>query len=115
MLAAGVAVGLFLTGLGSASYVQDWARLRAQMVERTIAHPRDGSDPVRHPRVLEAMRKVPRHRFVPAAVVSEAYRDSPLPIGRGQTISQPYIVAFMTELLRLEPGDKVLEIGTGSG
>jgi protein-L-isoaspartate(D-aspartate) O-methyltransferase len=66
-------------------------------------------------RVLAAMRRVPRHRFVPERLRDDAYRDHPLPIGRGQTISQPYIVARMTELLRLEPGDKVLEVGTGSG
>lgn len=65
--------------------------------------------------VLAAMRAVPRPEFVPAAWRDESYADRPLPIGHGQTISQPYIVAFMTELLRLKPGDKVLEIGTGSG
>jgi protein-L-isoaspartate(D-aspartate) O-methyltransferase len=66
-------------------------------------------------RVLAAMRKVERHRFVPYAYQDEAYHDYPLPIGEGQTISQPYIVAFMTEALELKPDDKVLEIGTGSG
>lgn len=70
---------------------------------------------VRDTRVLEAMRRVPRHLFVPAQYRSEAYGDHPLPIGRRQTISQPYIVAFMTESLALEPGNKVLEVGTGSG
>jgi len=70
---------------------------------------------ISHPRVLEAMEKVPRHRFVPEEYLSEAYADHPLPIGHGQTISQPYIVALMTQHLLLEPGDKVLEIGTGSG
>jgi protein-L-isoaspartate(D-aspartate) O-methyltransferase len=65
--------------------------------------------------VLDAMRKVERHRFVPEGYLDEAYMDYPLPIGEGQTISQPYIVAFMTEALDLKPGDKVLEIGTGSG
>lgn len=70
---------------------------------------------VRNPRVLEAMRTVPRHLFVPPAYQREAYRDSPLPIGHGQTISQPYIVAVMTELLAISPGDRVLEIGAGSG
>lgn len=66
-------------------------------------------------RVLAAMRKVERHRFVPKAYIDEAYMDHPLPIGEGQTISQPYIVAFMTEVLELKPDDRVLEIGTGSG
>lgn len=65
--------------------------------------------------VLAAMRKVPRHLFVPAQLASSAYDDAPLPIGSEQTISQPYIVAFMTESLRLKKSDKVLEIGTGSG
>ena len=70
---------------------------------------------VRNPRVLEAMRTVPRHLFVPETYREAAYNDSPLPIGHGQTISQPYIVAVMTELLELDAGDKVLEIGGGSG
>jgi protein-L-isoaspartate(D-aspartate) O-methyltransferase len=70
---------------------------------------------IRDPRVLAAMEKVPRHLFVPEPQRSEAYEDHPLPIGHGQTISQPYIVAFMSEALRLEPTHKVLEIGTGSG
>ena len=65
--------------------------------------------------VLEAMEHVPRHEFVPEYYLRDAYRDSPLPIGYGQTISQPYIVAYMTELLELNPGDYVLEIGSGSG
>jgi protein-L-isoaspartate(D-aspartate) O-methyltransferase len=65
--------------------------------------------------VLQAMRNVPRHKFVPDEYLDQAYEDHPLPIGYGQTISQPYIVAWMTELLELQPGEKVLEIGTGSG
>ena len=65
--------------------------------------------------VLQAMETVPRHEFVPLEYINQAYDDHPLPIGYGQTISQPYIVALMTELLSLEPGQKVLEIGTGSG
>ncbi|MCW1926568.1 protein-L-isoaspartate(D-aspartate) O-methyltransferase [Luteolibacter arcticus] len=70
---------------------------------------------VKDPRVLEAMRKVPRHEFVPEDQRHEAYDDRPLPIGHGQTISQPYIVAFMTEALGLKGTEKVLEVGTGSG
>jgi protein-L-isoaspartate(D-aspartate) O-methyltransferase len=70
---------------------------------------------VRDPRVLEAIRAIPRHRFVPAHLADVAYEDSPLPIGFGQTISQPYIVAYMSEELRIEPRHRVLEIGTGSG
>ncbi|MBW2493571.1 MAG: protein-L-isoaspartate(D-aspartate) O-methyltransferase [Deltaproteobacteria bacterium] len=80
------------------------------MVRRQIAA-RD----VRNPQVLDAMRAVPRHRFVPPASRDRAYLDRPLPIGYGQTISQPYIVAAMTELLHPESTDRVLEIGTGSG
>lgn len=70
---------------------------------------------IKDPRVIEAMRKVPRHLFVPKKIRGRAYDDRPLPIGEGQTISQPYIVAFMTEALNLSSGDKALEIGTGSG
>jgi protein-L-isoaspartate(D-aspartate) O-methyltransferase len=66
-------------------------------------------------RVVEAMRSVPRHEFVPEEEKDAAYRNRPLPIGHGQTISQPFIVALMTDLLRLEPNDRVLEVGTGSG
>lgn len=88
----------------------DFDAQRAAMVERQL-RARD----IRDPRVLDAMRKVPRHRFVPARVRSEAYGDHPLPIGHDQTISQPYIVAFMTQALKVAPTHKVLEIGTGSG
>jgi len=70
---------------------------------------------VKDPNVLKAMRTVPRHAFVPAGQRAYAYEDHPLPIGEGQTISQPYIVAFMTEALGLDPNSRVLEIGTGSG
>ena len=70
---------------------------------------------VMDPRVLDAMRAVPRHEFVPLTLRDDAYVDSPLPIGHGQTISQPYIVALMTELARPSPADRVLEVGTGSG
>ncbi len=70
---------------------------------------------IRDPRVLEAMRRVPRHLFVDEALVDQAYQDHPLPIGYGQTISQPYIVALMSEALELEGDEKVLEVGTGSG
>jgi protein-L-isoaspartate(D-aspartate) O-methyltransferase len=70
---------------------------------------------VRDPRVLDAMRGVPRHEFVPASSRPDAYADTPLPIGFGQTISQPYIVALMTELARPAPTDRALEVGTGSG
>lgn len=83
---------------------------RQEMVKTTIE-----ARGIESPDVLRAMLSVPRHRFVPEEYVPYAYRDHPLPIGFGQTISQPYMVAWMTELLELEEGDKVLEIGTGSG
>jgi protein-L-isoaspartate(D-aspartate) O-methyltransferase len=83
---------------------------REAMVDRQI-EPRG----VRDPAVLKALRAVPRHEFVPQAVRARAYQDSPLPIGEGQTISQPYIVAVMTELAAPRKGARVLEIGTGSG
>jgi protein-L-isoaspartate(D-aspartate) O-methyltransferase len=70
---------------------------------------------IHDPRVLDAMLKVPRHLFVPVALRGQAYSDSPLPIGHEQTISQPYIVAFMTQGLKIEPTNRILEIGTGSG
>jgi protein-L-isoaspartate(D-aspartate) O-methyltransferase len=85
-------------------------RARERMVAEQIAA-RD----VRDARTLEAMRKVPRHLFVPPEMAGQAYDDHPLPIGHGQTISQPYIVAFMTEALGLKGGETVLEVGTGSG
>ncbi|MGH9459343.1 MAG: protein-L-isoaspartate(D-aspartate) O-methyltransferase [Thermoanaerobaculia bacterium] len=86
------------------------ARARFRMVTDQIVA-RDVSDSA----VIEAMRTVPRHRFVPPSEAPSAYEDRPLPIGYGQTISQPYIVAYMTQALDLGPGDRVLEIGTGSG
>jgi protein-L-isoaspartate(D-aspartate) O-methyltransferase len=88
----------------------NFARQRQRMVLEQLAA-RD----IRDPRVLAAMEKVPRHEFVPEAVRQQAYNDRPLPIGHGQTISQPYIVAFMTEQLKPKAADRVLEIGTGSG
>jgi protein-L-isoaspartate(D-aspartate) O-methyltransferase len=83
---------------------------RQQMIERHLKG-RDITDED----VLQAMRDVPRHRFVPSGMQDQAYADCPLPIGHGQTISQPYIVAFMTQMLEVQPDDKVLEIGTGCG
>ncbi len=75
----------------------------------------DEHNRIRNSKVLEAMKNVPRHWFVPEAMQRDAYADRPLPIGYGQTISQPYIVGLMTELLDPKPGEKILEIGTGSG
>ena len=88
---------------------------RESMVWNQIAHPTDGRTQVSDENVLKAMRAVPRHVFVPQRNRRHAYRDSPLSIGHGQTISQPYIVAMMTELLDLDENTRVLEIGTGSG
>ena len=89
---------------------ENFERLRREMVQAQL-EPRK----IKDQRVLEAMRKVPRHKFVPERMRREAYDDHPLPIGEGQTISQPYMVAIMTELLELRGEEKVLEIGTGSG
>jgi len=87
-----------------------WAALVWRMVADQIV-----SRGITEPRVLDAMRSVKRPLFVPEAERARAYEDGPLSIGRGQTISQPYIVALMTELARLDPGSRVLEVGTGSG
>jgi protein-L-isoaspartate(D-aspartate) O-methyltransferase len=88
----------------------DFTAQRQRMVERQLK-----SRDIRDERVLAAMTKVPREEFIPAHARGDAYEDGPLPIGYGQTISQPYIVAFMTEQLRPRPSDRVLEIGSGSG
>jgi protein-L-isoaspartate(D-aspartate) O-methyltransferase len=88
----------------------DFTSLRERMVVEQL-QARD----INHPRVLDAMRKVPRHIFVPPDLQHLAYRDGPLPIGRDQTISQPYIVALMTQSLMLSGHETVLEVGTGSG
>lgn len=95
--------------------VGERAAERERMVRTQIASPRDGRPAVTCPRVLAAMRTVPRHAMVPRDLQGQAYEDTPLPIGHGQTISQPYIVAMMSELLELSPDGKVLEIGAGSG
>ena len=89
---------------------RDWASARAAMVGDQL-RARD----VSNPRVLDAMSRVPRHLFVPEPLRADAYGDFPLPIGHGQTISQPYIVGFMSQALEIQPQHRVLEIGTGSG
>jgi len=86
------------------------ARERERMVDEQLARRGIGD-----PRVLDAMRRIPRHRFIEEGLAHSAYEDHPLPIGEGQTISQPYIVALMTSLLELTGPEKVLEVGTGSG
>jgi protein-L-isoaspartate(D-aspartate) O-methyltransferase len=94
----------------TAEVEEDYRDLRDKMVENQLL-----ARGIKNERVLKAMRNVLRHLFVPPGLEAHAYEDKPLPIGRGQTISQPYIVALMTELLRPESGDTILEIGTGSG
>jgi len=108
---------LFLIGCGppvtphSTSVEEDaFTQARLELVKNYI----EGAG-ITNEDVLRAMRTVPRHKFVPPDYLDQAYEDHALPIGYGQTISQPYIVAWMTELLGLQPGEKVLEIGTGSG
>src|SRR5690606_6391682 len=112
VLAACVMLPVACARLPAAPPTEDdaMAARRGRMVEQDIAA-RGISDP----RVLEAVRSVPRHRFVDPRFAHEAYGDHPLPIGGGQTISQPYIVAHMTELVRPQAGDRALEVGTGSG
>lgn len=96
---------------GAEQFIQE----RNTMVNTQIAPESGRPQPVTQDKVLEAMRTVPRHLFVPPDLADQAYVDSPLPIGYDQTISQPYIVAKMTELLQLHPHSRILEIGTGSG
>ena len=88
----------------------DWTSQRLAMVRRQIE-----ARGIRDPRVLQALKTVPRHEFVPESARSAAYEDEPLPIGRGQTISQPFMVALMSEALGLHGSERVLEVGTGSG
>jgi protein-L-isoaspartate(D-aspartate) O-methyltransferase len=115
----GVLGGLLAGGCGGRmdadeerNNVDDYTRARHRMVAEQLIGP--GRN-ITHAGVLAAMREVPRHEFVPPEWRRQAYDDHPLPIGHGQTISQPYIVAFMTEQLAPRPTDRVLEIGTGSG
>jgi len=104
---------------GSGLAADSYATARQAMVKTIAAKSSATSEALAReaidPRVLQAMATVPRHVLVPEEVRSLAYENRPLPIGHGQTISQPYIVAIMTDLLGLQPGDRVLEIGTGSG
>ena len=114
-MALGLAAALF----AGTTQAQDLARERQAMVDEVAAMARafDGGtgQGAIDPRVLAALGRVPRHEFVPLVSRASAYDNRPLSIGHGQTISQPYIVAAMTDLLRVGAGDKVLEIGTGSG
>ena len=110
-IGASVAAQILLSRVAVAAD-DPFATARQQMVTEQIAGP--GRN-ITNSHVLSAMRQVPRHEFVPTWVRSQSYLDCPLPIGHDQTISQPFIVAFMTEQLDPKPADKVLEIGTGSG
>ena len=101
---------LLFVWITTLSQAQDWAALKEKMLVEQIEQ-----RGIKSKKVLNSLRKVDRHRFVPLELRNQAYGDFPLPIGAGQTISQPYIVAFMTEVLNLEPTHAVLEIGTGSG
>ncbi|WP_372527316.1 protein-L-isoaspartate(D-aspartate) O-methyltransferase [Piscinibacter sp.] len=107
-----------MTGAQTAA-AEDFASERRRMMEDIAALVRETRDEIGKrafdERVMAAMAGVPRHEFVPADQRPYAYQNRPLPIGHGQTISQPYIVALMTDLARVEPGHKVLEVGTGSG
>lgn len=105
-----ICVSLALSGVSPVARAQDYKAMREKMVQEQLAERK-----IKSINVLEAMRKVERHLFVPRDLWLNAYNDAPLPIGEGQTISQPYVVAFMTEALDLSPGARVLEIGTGSG
>ena len=108
--AAAIAAAILFAAAACREPADPMQKKRSDMVENQIA-----ARGIRDPRVLEAMRAVPRHLFVSPAEASSAYDDRPLPIGSGQTISQPYVVAFMAEQLRLKGTERVLEIGTGSG
>jgi len=101
-----------VAGLSQIAVPTDFSAARQRMVEEQLAAPGRG---IKNRLVLEAMSTVPRHEFVPGPLRKSAYRDEPLPIGYGQFISQPFVVAFMTEQLDPKPTDRVLEIGTGSG
>jgi len=106
-----IAVAVLLAALAGGSPADDpYLQARAAMVREQLE--REG---ISDPRVLSAMREVPRHRFVLPEYRNRAYEPYPLPIGEGQTISQPYVVGFMTQILRLGRDDRVLEVGTGSG
>ncbi len=114
-----VAFTLVALGLSAALADDEFAAERQALTQELAALARDTAGetgrPAFDPRVMSVLATVPRHRFVPAGEVRAAYQNRPLPIGHGQTISQPYIVALMTDLMRVQAHDVVLEIGTGSG
>lgn len=110
---------LYLFALVLPAYAEQWHALRQQMVDNIRTHVIETKEylgkSALNPEVMVVMGKVPRHQFVPGDIQYAAYFNRPLPIGHGQTISQPYIVALMTDLLDIKPGARVLEVGTGSG
>jgi len=111
ILLAFILTAIIATGCaGQDRTKEEWTMMRNEMVDKQIK-----ARGITDKRVLDAMRAVERHDFVPGGNTQDAYDDSPLPIGHGQTISQPYIVALMSDKLDLEPGEKILEVGTGSG
>ena len=103
---------LLAVGNSQPAVLPDFSAARQRMVQEQLSAP--GRD-IKNRLVLDAMATVPRHEFVPETLRKFAYWDEPLPIGYGQTISQPFIVAFMTEQLNPKPTDRILEVGTGSG
>ena len=115
----GIALAAVAIAAPLAAAEDDFTRARRRMMAEVSAMAavaaRETGRPTLDPRVIAAMEKVPRHLYVPADMQRNAYDNRPLPIGHGQTISQPYIVAVMTDLLRVKPGDVVFELGTGSG
>lgn len=114
LLAAWVAAAAWVAP-AAARDAADSAERRRRMLAEIAATYREARTGRPDPRVMEAIGKVPRHEFVPPSLAASAYDNRPLPIGAGQTISQPYIVALMTDLARLQPSHRVLEVGTGSG
>ncbi len=105
-----ILLAVLLVSLCQSAWTQNYDRLRNNMVRNQIA-----ARGINHQATLDAMRNVERHLFVPERSQNRAYDDNPMPIGYGQTISQPFIVAYMTQLVDPKPGDRVLEIGAGSG
>ena len=106
---------LFIVACTGSENARDDASPASSWVHENMVRKQIAARGIRDPRILEAMRRVPRHEFVPKEVRPLAYRDRPLPIGYGQTISQPFVMAYMTERLAPEETDRILEVGTGSG
>ena len=110
-----VVLALFATDMKAADFATERRQMLEEIKQLTAATAAETGRRTLDPRILDAMGRVPREEFVPPKQAGSAYKSRPLSIGHGQTISQPFIVALMTELLKLKPGDTVLEVGTGSG